>query len=213
MIKRQDEEIQVLEANKVRKGNSVFYENTIYWVMDTLFNQPGKGAAYIHLTLKNITTGGQKIVKFHSADKVELAILLETPCQYLYDRMGPTPEDSAVVFLDLGSLDEIEVPLTLVHKKLRGFLDGCITHLELLLFGQEAVAVTFPQKIAMRIEECSPSMQGETAKASFKPAVLSNKAQVMVPSHINAQDMIYVKIDPIEGKVEFLEKEKTWSAS
>jgi elongation factor P len=47
-----------------------------------------------------------------------------------------------------------------------------------------AVAIELPQKVTLEITETEPVVKGQTASGSFKPAILSNGARTMVPTHI-----------------------------
>ena len=55
---------------------------------------------------------------------------------------------------------------------------------KLSLFQGVPVAIELPQRVTLEITETEPTMKGQTASGSFKPAILSNGARTMVPGHI-----------------------------
>ena len=46
------------------------------------------------------------------------------------------------------------------------------------------VSIELPQKVTLEIVETEPTVRGQTASSSYKPAVLSNGVRTMVPPHI-----------------------------
>jgi elongation factor P len=46
------------------------------------------------------------------------------------------------------------------------------------------ISVELPAKVVLEITETEPTMKGQTASSSFKPAILSNGVRTMVPPHI-----------------------------
>jgi elongation factor P len=46
------------------------------------------------------------------------------------------------------------------------------------------VAIELPARVTLEITETEPTMKGQTASSSYKPATLSNGARTMVPPHI-----------------------------
>ena len=204
-IERQKEAIEIIKASDVKKGNMCFIDNDIFEVMSTEHNQPGKGAAYIHLVMKHITIGQQKLAKFNSAGKVEMAVIKEVPCKFFY--FADMSANANIVLLNLETNEEIEVQRNLVHPKLHSFLDSCNDDpLIVLMFGEQPIKIEVPKKVKARVEECDPTFKGETAKSSYKKAVLDNGAVVQVPTYTNAGDMIYVTLDILTGDVSYNER-------
>ena len=55
-----------------------------------------------------------------------------------------------------------------------------------------AVSIELPPRVTLEVVETEPSMKGQTASGSFKPAKLSNGARTMVPTHIVAGTRIVI---------------------
>ena len=48
------------------------------------------------------------------------------------------------------------------------------------------IAIELPQRVTLEVVETEPTMKGQTASSSYKPAMLSNGVRTMVPPHIAA---------------------------
>jgi len=46
------------------------------------------------------------------------------------------------------------------------------------------VSVELPQRVVLEVTETEPTVKGQTAASSYKPAILNNGLRVMVPPHI-----------------------------
>jgi elongation factor P len=47
-----------------------------------------------------------------------------------------------------------------------------------------AIAIELPQRVTLEIVDTEPTVKGQTASSSYKPAMLSNGLRTMVPPHI-----------------------------
>jgi elongation factor P len=56
-----------------------------------------------------------------------------------------------------------------------------------------AVGLELPQRATLEVVETEPTMKGQTASSSYKPAVLSNGVRTMVPPHIAVGTRIVVQ--------------------
>jgi elongation factor P len=54
------------------------------------------------------------------------------------------------------------------------------------------VAIELPQRAVLEVVETEPTVKGQTASSSYKPAVLSNGVRTMVPPHIATGTRIVV---------------------
>jgi elongation factor P len=54
------------------------------------------------------------------------------------------------------------------------------------------IAIELPARVTLEIVEADPVVKGQTASSSYKPAVLSNGARIMVPPHIASGTRVVV---------------------
>jgi elongation factor P len=55
-----------------------------------------------------------------------------------------------------------------------------------------AVSIELPQRVTLEVTETEPTVKGQTASSSYKPAVLSNGVRTTVPAHITPGTKIVV---------------------
>ena len=73
--------------------------------------------------------------------------------------------------------------------------------LEIESYEDEPINIVFPENISLEVSETEPTVKGQTAASSYKPAQLENGLRVMVPPFIqvgekiiiNTNDLSYVK--------------------
>ncbi len=71
-------------ANSLRVGNVVEYQNQLWSVLKRDHVKPGKGGAYIQIEMKNITTGTKTNTRFASSEDVDVAYVEHKNFQYQY---------------------------------------------------------------------------------------------------------------------------------
>jgi elongation factor P len=54
------------------------------------------------------------------------------------------------------------------------------------------VGIELPQRVTLEVVETEPTVKGQTASSSYKPAVLSNGVRTTVPPHIATGTRIVV---------------------
>jgi elongation factor P len=64
----------------------------------------------------------------------------------------------------------------------------------LTVLGHEgrALMVSLPDTVVLEVVEADPVVKGQTAAASYKPAVLENGVRIMVPPHIETGTRVVV---------------------
>jgi len=101
-----------------------------------------------------------------------------------------------LTFMDTENYEQFDLSSDLLGE-LRPFLqDGMIAVIE--YYDNEALKVTLPQKITCKVAETEPVVKGQTAKSSFKPAILENGVKVMVPPFINQDEHIIINTETLE---------------
>ena len=63
---------------------------------------------------------------------------------------------------------------------------------KLSVYEGTTVGVELPQRAVLEVVETEPTVKGQTASSSYKPALLSNGVRTMVPPHISAGTRVVV---------------------
>jgi elongation factor P len=160
------------------------HKNQLWVAVKTQHTQPGKGGAYLQVELKNLRDGTKLNERFRSAETVERARLDEKAYQYLYEDNG------LLTFMDTETYEQIQVAKDLVGEQAVFLQDGMMVTIQ--LHEEEPVAVMLPEQVTLAISETEPTVKGQTAAASYKPAILENGVRVMVPPFVDSGEKIIV---------------------
>jgi elongation factor P len=179
-----------INGNEIRPGN-ILEHNTGLWVaMKVDHVKPGKGGAFAQVEMKNLRNGSKLNERFRSADKVEKVRLDQKDQQFLYET------DGMLVFMDLETYEQIELPADILGDRRPFLQDGMTIQIE--YHEAEALSASLPQKVICTVVETEPAVKGQTAANSFKPAVLDNGVRVMVPPFVNQDEKIVVNTESME---------------
>jgi elongation factor P len=179
-----------INGNEIRPGNILEHSGGLWSVMKVDHVKPGKGGAFAQVELRNLRNGSKLNERFRSADKVERVRLEQKDQQFLYE------SDGMLVFMDMESYEQIELPADILGDRRPFLQDGMQVVIE--YFEQEALNATLPQKVVCRIEETEPVVKGQTAANSFKPALLDNGVRVLVPPFVGPGEDIVVNTETME---------------
>jgi elongation factor P len=61
-------------------------------------------------------------------------------------------------------------------------------------FDGRSLGARLPDTAVLEVVEADPVVKGQTAAASYKPAILDNGVRIMVPPHIEAGTKVVVNI-------------------
>ena len=179
-----------INGNEIRPGN-ILEHNTGLWVaMKVDHVKPGKGGAFAQVEMKNLRNGSKLNERFRSADKVEKVRLDQKDQQFLYET------DGMLVFMDLETYEQIELPADILGDRRPFLQDGMTIQIE--YHEAEALSASLPQKVICTVVETEPAVKGQTAANSFKPAVLDNGVRVMVPPFVTQDEKIVIKTENME---------------
>lgn len=179
-----------INGNEIRPGNVLEHNDGLWVAVKVDHVKPGKGGAFAQVELKNLRNGSKLNERFRSADKVERARLEQKDQQFLYEN------DGMLVFMDMESYDQIELPADLLGDRRPFLQDGMTVTIE--YFGDEALTVSLPQKVTCKVVETEPVVKGQTAANSFKPAILDNGVRVMIPPFVGQDEDIVVHTETFE---------------
>jgi len=165
-----------IAASQLRKGNIVEKDGDLFVVLHAESIHPGKGTPVTQLDMRRIRDGVKIADRYKTTDMVERAYVEDRDFQYLYQ------DGADFVFMNSETYDQITIPAETVG-------DGAVYLQENMtckvqLFEGNPVAIELPQRVTLEIIETEPTVKGQTASSSYKPAKLSNGVRVMVPSHV-----------------------------
>ncbi len=179
-----------VNGNEIRPGNVLEHNSGLWIVVKVSHVKPGKGGAFAQAELKNLRNGSKLNERFRSADKVEKVRLEQKEQQFLYE------SDNSLFFMDQITFEQIDLPIDIISEKRPFLIEGMTVQIE--FFEEEPLNLTLPEKVICKIKDTEPSVKGQTAANSFKPAILENGFKISVPPFIQQGEEIVVSTETLE---------------
>jgi len=178
-----------INGNEVRIGNVIEHKGGLWVAVKANAVKPGKGGAFAQIELKNLIDGTKLNERFRAADKVERIRLEQKDYQFLYDT------GDALVFMDLETFDQIELQRDFVGDRAAFLQESMKVVVE--SHEEKPIGISLPDQVTLEVTETEPSVKGQTAAASYKPAVMDNGVRVMVPPFVEVGQKIVVDTNEI----------------
>ncbi|MDE1173755.1 MAG: elongation factor P [Parvibaculaceae bacterium] len=173
-----------INGNEIRPGYTIEHDGGLWLAVKVEHVKPGKGGAYAQVELKNLINGTKLNERFRSAESVERVRLEQRDYQYLYEN------GDALVFMDESTYEQIEISKEFVGERAAFLQEGMKVVVE--SYEEKPLGITIPAQVTLEITETEPSIKGQTATSSYKPAILSNGVRVMVPPFVGVGERIVV---------------------
>jgi elongation factor P len=145
---------------------------------------PGKGTPTTQVEMRRLSDGVKTVQRYKTTEQVERAFVEDREHTYLYQ------DGEAYVFMNPETYDQIHVPAEILGDQAVYLQEGMACMIS--IFEGNPVAIELPQKVVLEVIETEPTVKGQTASSSYKPAILSNGVRTMVPPHITAGTRIVV---------------------
>jgi elongation factor P len=179
-----------INGNEIRPGNVVQHQDSLWIAVKTDAVKPGKGPAYAQVELKNLIDGRKLNERFRASETVERVRLEQKDHTFLYE------EGEMLVFMDAETYEQVHVPGDLIGERKAFLQDG----MKVVVESHEgrAIGVQLPEQVTLEIAETEPTVKGQTASSSYKPAIMENGLRIMVPPHISTPQKIIVNTETME---------------
>ena len=175
----------MVSAGDFRNGVTIEIEGNVYQIVEFQHVKPGKGGAFANVEAKNLETGNKLNERFRSEDKVERVTLEQRDYSYLFDN-GET-----LVFMDDESYEQIELQKGWVGEDRIPYLqEGMKVVIE--SHEERPIGLELPEQVVLEVVETEPTVKGQPASSSYKPAKASNGIRVMIPPFMSTGEKIIV---------------------
>ncbi|MGF1621365.1 MAG: elongation factor P [Rhodomicrobiaceae bacterium] len=173
-----------INGNEIRPGNVIEHQSSLWVAVKVNAVKPGKGPAYAQVELKNLINGSKLNERFRSSESVERVRLEQNDYQFLYK------QEDMLVFMDMASYEQLELAEEFVGERAAFLQDGMTVTVE--SYEEKPIGISLPDHVTLEVVEAEPVVKGQTASASYKPAMLDNGVRVMVPPFITPGEKIIV---------------------
>ena len=182
-------------AGDLRKGVTIEYDGKIFTVVDFLHVKPGKGAAFVRTTLKNVIDGKVLQITFNPTEKFENAIIETKKMTYSYN------DGELYYFMDEEynmeplNYDQVEDALRYIKEN---------DPVTVKFYKGKAFSVECENFVELEVTQADPSVAGNTATNATKQVTLETGITLQVPMFVNEGDII--RIDTRTG--DYMERVK-----
>jgi elongation factor P len=168
----------------IRKGLTVQMEGQIFVIADFQHVKPGKGGAFVRITLKNVKTGKVIDRTLNSGASLDIVRVEDRDMQFLYF------DGDSYHFMDQESFEQAAIGKDLLGENAKWMKEGVVCHFSYL--NDQPLAMDIPNFLELQITQTAPGVKGDTVSGSGKPATLETGATVQVPFFIDSGDVIRV---------------------
>ena len=179
-----------INGNEIRPGNVIEHQASLWAAVKVNAVKPGKGGAYAQVELKNLIDGRKMNERFRSSETVERVRLEQKDHTYLY------AEGEMLVFMDAQSYEQIHIPTDLIGERALFLQDGMAVVVE--SHEGRAIGVQMPEHVTLEVVETEPTVKGQTASSSYKPAKADNGIRIMIPPYMGVGEKIIVNTATLE---------------
>lgn len=173
-----------INGNEIRPGNVIEHKGGLWAAVKVQSVKPGKGGAYAQVELKNLIDGTKLNERFRSSENVERVRVDTKDFQFLFDT------GEMLTFMDTETYDQIELARDFVGDRAAFLQEGMQVTLE--IYEDKPIGINLPEHVTLEITETEPTIKGQTAASSYKPAILENGVRVMVPPFVSTGERIVV---------------------
>ncbi len=189
--------VTFVNGNGLRSGYVIKVKGDLYRVMTAEHRTPGKGKACMQAKLRKLKDGTQTEIKFRADEAVERAEMEQVDMEYLYE------DPSGYCFMNCETYEQVFLDEKIIGDGKKFMLPN--TKIIVEFCENEAIGVSFPEMVELKVTDTEPGMKGATASGSGKPATLETGLVLTVPQFIKIGEL--VKVSTTTG--EYLERVKT----
>ena len=180
----------MINSQDIKKGTCIRFNGKLYFCVDFQHVKPGKGAAFVRTTLKNVVDGKVLQQTFQPNEKFENAIIETKRMTYSYN------DDELYYFMDVESYEQIGLNDETVGDSLKFVKENDMC--KVCSHNGKVFAIEPPLFVELEVTETEPGFKGDTATGATKPATVETGALVYVPLFVETGDKL--KIDTRTGE-------------
>ncbi len=181
-----EKEGKVALASELRPGATVRVEGDLFRVLEAVRHTgSAQQKGLVYLKLRNLRTGALVERRLRPEEEVQEVELERRPMEYLYT------DGEAFYFMDLETYDQVSIPAPMIGE-LEVFLQPN-QRIPVEFYEGNPVSVVFPETVDLRVVSTAPAIRDKESHV-YKPAILENGLEVLVPQFIGEGDIIRVNV-------------------
>lgn len=175
------------QANRIRTGSVIVYNGELCRVLDVAHLTPGNLRAMVQAKMRNLKTGVQFENRFRATEEVEMAFLEKHEMEYLYD------DGERYHLMNCETYEQIEMDREMMGDAVKYLMPN--TKVGVTFHEGSPIGIELPSSVALKVLEAEPSFKRQTASSQYKKCKVETGLTVMVPSFVEAGDVIRVSTE------------------
>lgn len=180
----------MIPASDLKKGMILQMDGSMYRVMNTQYNNPGRGAASMRAQLMDIRTEQTQYRVFAADESVNNLFVENEPAKFLYG------DGDFLHFMNTNTYDQYDVSVGLFGDDALYLKDDM--DLQLRIYDNtQVIDYELPTTVTYTVAEAEVAVAGNTAGAVQKRVKTDTGLSLQVPSFVKEGDVI--KVDTRDG--------------
>ena len=177
----------MIDVNQLRKGTTFTRDGELYKVLNYTHTKPGRGAATIRVTVRNLRSGSTTEMTFSSGQRVEDVRVEHREVEFLYE------EGDFLTFMDLETYEQPQMRRDVFDDDVL-FLKPNLS-LKLSSYEGEIIDYELPSTIDCEVTDSEVAVAGDTANNPTKLVKVETGLRVKVPLFVEVGDTIRIKTE------------------
>ena len=173
-----------MDLAQIKDGVALELDGQNFLVVKAQHAKMGRGGALVKSKLKNLKTKAVIDKTIKPSDNFDYADINRAKASYLY------ADQNKSFFMDSETFEQFSLENESVSEQKKFLKEGLI--INVMLIGDEAVAIELPKKVDYKVVEAPPNVKGNTASGANKSVQIETGASITVPMFIKEGDIIKV---------------------
>jgi elongation factor P len=180
----------MIPASDIRKGTILEMDGSTYRVINTQYNNPGRGAASMRAQLMDLNTGATQYRVFTAEESLNNLFVETESVKYLYG------DNDLLHFMNNETFDQYDVNRSLFGDNALYLKDDMDLQL-MTTEGSRVIDYQLPTTMTYTVVEAEVAVVGNTSGAVTKKVKTETGLSVTVPNFISEGEQI--KVDTRDG--------------
>ena len=174
----------MISAGDFKNGLTFDMDGDVMQIVEFQHVKPGKGAAFVRTTIRNVITGAVTEKTFNPTEKFPEAYIERREMEYLYN------DDNLYYFMDTETYEQQAIGSRHLGDGFRFVKENTVV--KVLSYKGVVFGVEPPNFVELQVVKTDPGFKGNTATNATKPATLETGAEIKVPLFIDEGEVIRV---------------------
>ena len=174
----------MISAGDFKNGLTFDMDGDVMQIVEFQHVKPGKGAAFVRTTIRNVITGAVTEKTFNPTEKIPEAYIERREMEYLYS------DDNLYYFMDTETYEQQAIDSQHLGDGFRFVKENTVV--KVLSYKGVVFGVEPPNFVELQVVKTDPGFKGNTATNATKPATLETGAEIKVPLFIDEGEVIRV---------------------